>query len=171
MTLYRHYNIFMRRTDDPNAADGYGDWGDGYDWFTDGDEAEAVNEFIDHLAEDNDIERTDDSETVIWNGGRYDLKAEEVRIQIEFLGGESRDGVHGCNYMMPETTVTDPDGNTVDLYAEVLSPDSWIGKSSEEISQEEQDRFDAESFEELKKEIISQMEDAGLDPTVLDFGE
>lgn len=84
----------------------------------------------------------------------------EGKIEIKFEGGEASDGIRGCNYMLGR--YKDADGYEQKLYAEVRTPDDWDGIDPDNIPQEEVDKFDDESYQCLKDEIISQAKAAGI---------
>lgn len=71
------YEIYARRIDEPFTADGVDEWDDGHDWETDGTAEDALREFIDHLAEDSEVERI--SETEIMYDGMHMMLRAEVR--------------------------------------------------------------------------------------------
>lgn len=90
------------------------------------------------------------------------------KYQVSFWGGESRTNPgKGVNYMI--ATVPDEDGEEVELYAEYPKPEEWAGKDVEEISAEDLNRFDDESFVSLKNEIIRQAQEIGFNPDQLEF--
>lgn len=91
----------------------------------------------------------------------------EEKFMIEWEGAVAKDNVHGCNWMGGHAESRD--GEDVELEAEYLAPDSWIGKTPEEIDQKEADRWDDESYEWLKKEIIRQAEENNVDVSRLQF--
>lgn len=68
----KKYEIYARRMDE-KTADGYGEWDDGHDWETEGTAADALSEFIDHIAEDSEVERIDKDE-IMYDGMRLELK-------------------------------------------------------------------------------------------------
>lgn len=89
-----------------------------------------------------------------------------MMINVLFEGGESRQNHDlGCNYMIAHAE--DSEGNDVELYSEVLVPDDW--QEYEEIPDGERERFDQESFEELKADIIRQAKEAGIEVQNLSF--
>lgn len=84
-------------------------------------------------------------------------------IKVTFEGGSSRANNRGCNYMIADVD----DG--IELYAECEEPEEWIGKDVDEISPEDLNRFDDESFDVLKEEIIRQAKENGVDVNSLQF--
>lgn len=90
------------------------------------------------------------------------------KYQVSFLGGESRTNPDkGVNYMI--VTVPDEDGEDVELYAEAMRPNEWEGLSPDDIPQEELNKFDDESFQNLKEEIIRQANEIGFNIDQLEF--
>lgn len=90
------------------------------------------------------------------------------KYEVAFMGGESRTNPgQGVNYMI--VTVQDKDGEDVELYAEAMQPDEWEGLSPDDIPQEELNKFDDESFQSLKEEIIRQAKEIGFDIGQLEF--
>lgn len=86
------------------------------------------------------------------------------KITVIFEGGIANDGVHACNYMLAR--IEDADGDPGDsfqfeLYSEVLMP--------ENLRDDEVDAFDAATYPILKKDIINQAIDAGIDANQLVF--
>ena len=73
----------------------------------------------------------------------------------------------GVNYMI--ATVPDEDGEDVELYAEAMQPNEWEGLSPDDIPQEELNKFDDESFQSLKEEIIRQAKEIGFNIDQLEF--
>lgn len=93
-------------------------------------------------------------------------------FEVMFAGGESRkDSELGCDYMV--CRVVDQYGRDVELYSEMLVPDSWYDLDGEgkETPDDERESFDRSAFEELKGSIIQQARDAGIDPADLRFYE
>lgn len=76
-------------------------------------------------------------------------------IRIGFWGGESKDGQHGCNYMIGH--VTDQDGDDQELYAEAI------------YDSEDENVDEMYGYDELKKEIINQAAEYGIPENELDF--
>lgn len=76
--------------------------------------------------------------------------------EIQFWGGESKDGQHGCNYMIGH--VADQDGDEQELYAEAIIPEG--------LSENEADGY---GYDELKEEIIKQAAEYGVKESELDF--
>lgn len=102
-------------------------------------------------AAENDVhgEKADDILDVIDDG-----VGDEINIIFE--GGQSKDGIHGCVYMLGR--YVDDDGDEQELYAEVLSTDT----------EEECDNDDF-GYDELKAEIIKQAKEAGIHEGRLKF--
>lgn len=90
------------------------------------------------------------------------------KYEVTFMGGESRTNPgQGVNYMI--VTVPGDDGEDIELYAEAMQPDEWEGLSPDDIPQEELNKFDVESFQSLKGEIIRQAQEIGFNPDQLEF--
>ena len=88
--------------------------------------------------------------------------------KVTFMGGESRTNPgQGVNYMC--VVVPDKDGEDVELYAEAMQPEEWEGLSPDDIPQEELNKFDDESFQSLKEEIIRQANEIGFNIDQLEF--
>ena len=85
------------------------------------------------------------------------------KITVIFEGGIANDGMHACNYMLARTEDADADGDPMlfELYSEVLVP--------ENLRDDEVDAFDAATYPILKKDIINQAIDAGIDANQLVF--
>lgn len=94
--------------------------------------SEGAQEIIDELNESKKL-----------NAEKYKTE----KIKIDFQGGECRlDPTKGCDYMLG--VAKDPDGTTIELYAEYEAPD--------DLTEDEVDDFDHEAYPELKDEIIEQ---------------
>ena len=81
------------------------------------------------------------------------------KITVIFEGGIANDGVHACDYMLARTE--DADADPIELYSEVSLP--------ENLRDDEVDAFDAAAYPILKKDIINQAIDAGIDANQLVF--
>ncbi len=83
----------------------------------------------------------------------------ELGYDVIFEGGQARDGISGCNYML--ANCKDADGDNVELYAEYLAPAG--------LREDEVDAFDRESYPVLKEEILQQAKENGIDTNSLLF--
>ena len=107
--------------------------------------SEGAQEIIDELNESKRL-----------NAEKYKTE----KIKIDFAGGECRlNPSKGCDYMLGYAE--DPDGETIELYAEYEAPD--------DLTDDEVDDFDHEAYPELKKEIIEQAAENGIPAEALDF--
>ena len=80
--------------------------------------------------------------------------------KVKFFSGESRQQPgKGCDYML--CWVEDEDGRPVELYAEVLEPDS--------SAVDDMAAWDCMIFTGLKAEIIRQAKDCGIVAEELEF--
>lgn len=117
------------------------------------DEAEAGHIVLSEWAQAN-IESLNESKKL--NAKKYKTE----KIDIDFQGGECRlDPSKGCDYMLG--VAKDPDGTTIELYAEYEAPD--------DLTEDEVDAFDHEAYPELKEEIIEQAAKNGIPAEALDF--
>lgn len=86
------------------------------------------------------------------------------KYDVLFEGGVSKlDDVSGMNYML--TTIKDEDGDDVELYAEERQPDELDEYHSKELDERGlkiMQKFDDESYELLKREIIEQAKEYHL---------
>ena len=73
---------------------------------------------------------------------------------IIFAGGQSRDGVHGCNYMIANI-------DDEELYAEIQTPD--------DLTADDVDVLDSKTYPLLKAEIIKQAKAKGIDVETFSF--
>ena len=98
----------------------------------------------------------------------WDEEKSRHMINVIFEGGSSRfNPSAGVNYMLAKAH--DKDGDEIELYAEVAAPDDWAGRDPDEIAEEEMERFDKESYNQLKAEILRQAEKNQINPDALDF--
>lgn len=79
-------------------------------------------------------------------------------MRVFFEGGQSVDGVHGCNYMLAK--YTDCEGETQQLYSEVIIP-AGIGEID----------ADYYGYADLKADIISQAKERGFRASSLVFDD
>lgn len=107
--------------------------------------SEGAQEIIDELNESKRL-----------NAEKYKTE----KIKIDFAGGECRlNPSKGCDYMLG--CAEDPDGETIELYAEYEAPD--------DLTEDDVDDFDHEAYPALKEEIIEQATENGIPEEALDF--
>jgi hypothetical protein len=73
---------------------------------------------------------------------------------VIFSGGQSRDGIHGCNYMIAKI-------DDEELYAEIQAPD--------DLTTDDVEAFDRKTYRLLKAEIIKQAKAKDIDIETLSF--
>lgn len=82
------------------------------------------------------------------------------KYRVEFSGGESRQQPEkGCDYMI--CAAWDKDGDPVELYAEIVSPEG--------LTIEDADAWSDSVYDDLKAEIIRQAKDYGITAEQLEF--
>lgn len=91
-------------------------------------------------------------------------------INIEFWGGQSKDGIHGCNYMIAKPD--DPEDYDYDeLYAEEIIPD-WVNELFNEDEKEfYKKNYDMYGYKECKSQIIEQAKELEIPEAELNFIE
>lgn len=84
------------------------------------------------------------------------------KIEVIFMGGETRIGNSGCNYMLATVETEDDE---IELYAEFGESEEYYDENGEF----DMNRFDDDSYEYLKTEITRQAIENGINPERLVF--